>query len=115
MLVWGGQAGVNFLAERDAPTPDTFYPLYVPSKVTDRISLEFYQAMLVHPPELIVDGSYYSSGTIIPLSAINPSNWMFSRNGYSLPYLEEFYAFFRSNYSYKTSITGIPIYRLNGK
>lgn len=115
VLVWGGQAGVNFLAERDAPTPYTFYPLYVPSKVTDRISLEFYQAMLVHPPELIVDGSYYSSGTIIPLSAINPSNWMFSRNGYSLPYLEEFYAFFRSNYSYKTSITGIPIYRLNGK
>jgi hypothetical protein len=114
VLAWGGQAGINFLARRDAPTPYLFYPLLVQSKITDRFSAEYYRAIQSNPPVLIVDPSAtISIGRIVPLSTPDPLKWTSSHGVYAPPYLEEFFAFFRQNYSYKTTIAGMAIYRLN--
>lgn len=113
VLVWGGQAGINFLADRASPSPYLLYPLYVPSEFTDRISLEYFQALQANPPELIVDGSFYVPEELVPLSAPNPARWISDKQAYFTPYLNDFFDFFRENYSYETTVGGVAIYRLN--
>ncbi|MCE9646130.1 MAG: hypothetical protein K8S20_09045 [Chloroflexi bacterium] len=113
VLVWGGQTGINFLANRDAPTRYVFYPYYVESEYTDQISAEFYQAVNSHPPALIVDGSYFVPEEVVPLSTASPIKWLKEHQAYNPPYLEEFYAFFRSHYSYETTVNRVDIYRLD--
>ncbi len=114
VLVWGGEVGINFLAGRDSPTAHFQYAILFPSKITDRIGLEFYQDIRSHPPVLILDGSGgNTNGQVVPLSTLNPVAWAAAHNVPALPYLTEFFDFFHQNYSYKTTVAGVPIYRLN--
>ncbi len=114
VLTWGGEDGINFLARRDLPTPYFFYPLYVPSRITDRISAQYLHDVQSNPPVLIVDPSVGAAiNELVPLSTPDPLQWTSSRGIYAPPYLEEFFAFFHQNYSYGTTIAGVDIYRLN--
>jgi hypothetical protein len=114
VLAWGGEAGINFLADRDSPTAHFQYGILVPSKITDRISAEFYQDIRSHPPALILDGSGGDqNGELAPLSTSNPVAWSAAHAMYAPPYLAEFFDFFHQNYVYKTSVAGVPIYYLN--
>lgn len=112
VLVWGGQAGINFLSKRDAPTPYIFYPLFVPSKITDGIAADYYRHIQETPPVLIVDGSSYAPADIISLEEKNPLRWAAENGVYAEPYLVEVMEFIRKNYSLKDIVSGVPIYEL---
>jgi hypothetical protein len=114
VLVWGGEAGINFLAGRDSPTAHFQYGILVPSAITDRISLQFYQDVTSHPPALILDGSEGDNGgDLVPLSTPNPVEWSAARGLYAPPYLQQFLDFVRQNYTLKASVAGVPIYYFN--
>ena len=112
VLVWGGQAGINFLSRRDAPTPYLFYPGYVPSRITNRISEDFYNTLVTNPPTLIVDGSIYDSNAIIPISTEDPNAWFIEQNVYSVPFITETLKFIRENYILIDTVNEAYIYRL---
>lgn len=113
VLVWGGDAGVNFLAGRDAPTAHFQYAILFPSRITDGIGLQFYEDIVSRPPKLILDGSGGDTdGQIVPLSTGNPVGWAAAHQVPVLPYTAEFFAFFHSHYTLKTSVAGVPIYIL---
>ncbi len=111
VLVWGGQAGINFLSQRDSPTRYLFYPLYVPSDMTDKMSTDFYNTLLANPPALIVDGATYDPNQLIPLSTASPLLWLQEHNIYNTPYLMETLAFVRKNYVLVDTVNGVDIYR----
>jgi hypothetical protein len=110
VLVWGGNAGINFLAGRDAPTAHFQYGILVPSAITDRISAQFYRDVSSHPPAMILDQSEQG---LPPLSIPNPVAWSAAHNLYAPPYLQQFFDFVHTNYTYKTSVAGVGIYDLN--
>ncbi len=113
VLVWGGQAGVNFLAKRDSPTPYLFYPLYVESEITNRISKDFYDKLISNPPKYIVDGSAYDfNHTLIPLNLTNPQRWLKEYGVYNTPYLLETLGFIQEHYTLAQTIKNVDIYRL---
>lgn len=114
VLVWGGEAGVNFLSGRDAPTAHFQYGILVPSPITDRISLQFYQDLTSHPPAMILDGSLGdSSGDLVPLSTPNPVEWSAAHHQYAPLYLQQFFNFVHTNYIYRTTVARVPVYYLN--
>ena len=113
VLVWGGQAGINFLAERESPTAYFFYPLFVPSVVTDRMSEHFYRDIQAHPPVLIVDpAAVIGVAELVPLSVADPLSWTSSHGVYAPAHLAEFFAFLDGNYLYEANVDGMAIYRL---
>jgi hypothetical protein len=112
VLVWGGQAGINFLSQRDSPTRYLFYPLYVPSNMTDQMSEDFYKTLVAHPPTLVVDGSSYDPNQLIPLSTASPLTWLSDLGLYNTPYLLETLKFVRENYVLVDNVNGVDIYRL---
>ena len=112
VLVWGGQAGINFLSRRDAPTPYLFYPGYVPSRITNRMSEDFYNTLVTNPPTLIVDGSIYDKRTTIPLSTQDIIAWFKKNDVPMAPYLSEVFKFIHNNYLLVANIDGVSIYRL---
>ncbi len=59
VFVWGADAGINFLARRDAHTPFLRYPLMIDSPITGDMAGRFYQDLVTRPPAYIVD--LYSS------------------------------------------------------
>jgi hypothetical protein len=109
VLVWGGGAGINFLARRDSPTAHFQYGILVPSDVTERIAAEFIQQVRADPPRLIVDEA---GEELPPLSTQNPLQWLAVRGLPGTPYMQEFFDFVHANYSYSTSVTGVDIYVL---
>jgi hypothetical protein len=114
VLVWGGEAGVNFLAGRDSPTAHFQYGILVPSPITDRISTEFYQDLTSHPPAMILDGSLGDSGgDLVPLSTPNPVAWSAAHHQYAPRYLQEFFDFVHANYVFRTTVARVPVYYLN--
>lgn len=113
VLVWGGQAGINFLAQRDSPVSYLFFPLGVQSRVTDRLSENYYRDITSNPPKLIVDGNTYDLDHVIPISVAEPIAWLSEHKIYETPYLLEVLKFIRENYTLVKNINGIDIYRLN--
>jgi len=109
VYVWGGEAGVNFLAQRDAPTAHFSYAQLGPSPLTNRLSAEFYEQIVSHPPALILD---QAGDQLPPLSTPNPVQWLDAHNLYATPYMQEFFDFVHANYLYRTSVAGVPVYAL---
>lgn len=110
VFVWGGNAGINFLAGRDAPTRHFQYGILVPSAITDRISAQFYQDITARRPVLILD---QSDQELPPLDISDPLTWAAAHGLYAPPYLQQFFDFVHANYTYKTSVAGVAIYALN--
>ena len=110
VLVWGGDAAINFLARRNAPTAHFQYGILVPSAITDRISAQFYRDISAHPPAMILDESDQG---LPPLSIPDPISWSAAHNLYAPPYLQQFFDFVHTSYAYKTSVTGVGIYELS--
>jgi hypothetical protein len=109
VYVWGGEAGINFLARRDAPTAHFSYAQLGPSPFTERLSNQFYEDILAHPPALILD---QAGDSLPPLSTQDPVQWLTARNLYVTPYIREFFDFVHARYSYRTDVAGVPIYVL---
>ncbi len=109
VLGWSAETSVNFLAGRDAPTAQFQYGILVASSMTDRLSAEFYQDLQTHPPALIID---YLHG-VPPLSVNDPVAWSKAHDQYPQPYIQQVFDFVHRNYSYETTVEGLPIYVLN--
>jgi hypothetical protein len=113
VLVWGGDAGVNFLARRDAPTPHFLYGILVPNAITDRISAEFMREVTAEPPALILDGSEMDlQGILPPLSEPDPIAWAELHEAATQPRIREFFDFVHARYSHKTDVAGVSVYYL---
>jgi hypothetical protein len=109
VYVWGGEAGINFLSRRDAPTAHFSYAQLGPSPLTERLSREFYEDIVSDPPALILD----QPGDELPsLSTSKPEEWLASRNLYVTPYMQEFFDFVHAHYSNRTSVAGVTVYGL---
>lgn len=115
VLVWGGQAGINFMSHRDSPVAYLFFPLGVPSKITNYLSEKYYLSLISNSPELIIDAHIYDSDHIVPLSAQNPELWLREHRVYNTPYVQETLDFIQKNYVLTETIEGVGIYRLNQK
>lgn len=113
VFVWGGQAGINFLARRDSPVPYLFFPLGVPSRITDQLSRDVYETFVATPPTLVVDGSIYDDRYIVPISVDDPVAWLSEHGVYNTPYLIEMIEFIRENYALVRTVNQVDIYRLN--
>jgi hypothetical protein len=107
VYVWGGEAGINFLSRRDAPTAHFSYAQLGPSPLTERLSREFYEDITAEPPALIVD---QGGDFLPPLTTEKPEQWLASRGLYVTPYMQEFFDFVRTHYALRTSLAGVPIY-----
>lgn len=115
VLVWGGQAGINFMSRRDSPVAYLFFPLGVPSKITNYLSERYYRALISNSPELIIDAHIYDSDHIVPISAQDPASWLREHQVYNTPYVLEVLDFIQKNYALTEIIEGVSIYRLNQK
>jgi hypothetical protein len=111
VLVWGGQAGINFLSKRNAPTHYILYPAFEPSPFADRYSEEYFQSLQKMPPALIVDGSVFDPQLIVSLDEKGPIQWSAEHGVYATPYLAEILNFIRKNYSLADVINNVPIYQ----
>jgi hypothetical protein len=111
VLVWGGDAGINFLSRRDAPTAQVAYGLLGPSPLTERFSRQFIEDVVSDPPALILDLA--SLNDVPPLTATDPEKWFASRGLHVAPYMREFFDFVHANYTYTTEVAGVPVYFFN--
>jgi hypothetical protein len=109
VYVWGGEAGINFLSRRDAPTAHFSYAQLGPSPLTERLSREFYEDITSEPPALIID---QPGDFLPPLTTEDPERWLASRGLYVTPYIQEFFDFVRAHYTLRTHVTGARVYAL---
>lgn len=112
VLVWGAYPLINFLAQRDAPTPYLFYPAYSKSPYTELMSQAFYDGLLLSPPMLIVDMSHKSSDILSINPQVRREQFSSGRGFYRPPYQQEFFDFVADRYELDEIIHGFEIYRL---
>jgi hypothetical protein len=117
VLVWGAQAGINFLSEREAPTAYFLYPLFIPSPVTIPMADRFLLDMKKNPPALIVDASFYATGQEIFYS-LEPEMRQRQQNSiqsdsrvFSAHNIDDVFAFVESHYRPEIKIESTQIYR----
>jgi hypothetical protein len=116
VLVWGGHASINFLSGREEPTPYFFYPLFVDSPVTERMSAQFLRDLQSNPPALIVDpAAAIGVAELVPLSVPDPLEWYEAHGVYAPPYLSQFFGFLEAHYMRETTVESMVIYRLRGQ
>jgi len=115
VLVWGGQSGINFMAQRDSPVAQIWYPLYVDSPVTPKLVDGFLHDVSENKPELIIADEFHSPSEIPPIDAshrdiqLSNDQWI-SRNTAKL---DQFFSFFDANYTFETVVDKLVVYRLN--
>jgi len=116
VLVWGGEAGINFMAHRDSPVPQLYYPLYVDSPFTQRLVDSFLHDINQNKPELIVAADIPNPSDIPPIGVplrddqVSHDYWI-SRETAKL---DQFFVFFDANYTVETVVGEYMVYRLNG-
>jgi hypothetical protein len=117
VLVWGAQAGINFLAGRQAPSPYFLYPLFLPSLVTVPMADRFFSDIQENPPTLIVDAYFFEKGTGVFYSLDSTTRLQQQRNVqpynyvYTAHNLEDVIDFIERNYRLETTVESIRIYR----
>jgi hypothetical protein len=99
MLVWGAEAGLNFLADRPAPTRYVYlYPLQMPGYSTAAMVEELAADLRARPPRLIVD----AWGEGLSLASF----------GFTSPAIEAGDEFLRSRYALAGRDGRFDVYRL---
>lgn len=113
VLVWGGEAGINFMARRASPTRyNLFSRLLTDHPMNLEISETFYRDVINHPPELIIDMWKHSPDYVPSLDpsirAQQKANRLISR----LPAYARLLDYINAQYVLETRIEGYEIYRL---
>ncbi len=76
LLIWGAEAGVNFVSGHDAPTRYAHqYFLFMPGYVTADMISEFSQEVAENPPPVIIDASATVPGGIPTLQNMWSGEW----------------------------------------
>ncbi len=109
------QSGINYMSQRDAPSPYLWYPEYLPSKITAPLVDGFYRDLMSNPPEMIVDSYLVAPDDIL---SINPDvRYQQTSVGKGLfvgraSNLDKVFEFIQSHYKVETEIDGNVVYRL---
>jgi hypothetical protein len=99
VLLWGAEAGVNFVAGHPAPTRFVYqYPLFTQGYGTPAIVDEFVRDLAAHPPRWIFDTSP-TDGFVPPLDAPARAAWVPLVPVYGVsPALEPVFSFVATHY-----------------
>jgi hypothetical protein len=114
VLVWGGQAGLNYLAKRDSPTAYIFYPLFINSPITLKLSRGFYNDISTTPPVYIIDAYINAPDDVLSINPDIRLSQIAAGKGTPdwPPNLPQVFEFFQTNYEVDTVVDGYTIYRL---
>jgi len=76
VLVWGAEAGVNFVSGHDAPTRYVHqYFLFMPGYVTEGMVSEFFREVVDNPPPVIIDAVVTAPGGFPTLQSMWSGEW----------------------------------------
>jgi hypothetical protein len=113
VLFWSAWPGENYMADRESPTASLYYPLYVNSDISTRLSDQFFDDLVEKKPVLIVDIGHLNTLSLDPAerqARIDEGvGWQdLPDNTYQvLQYIDR-------NYHKEAVIKNKAIYRLNG-
>lgn len=114
VFIWGADAGINFLAERDAPTAFLRYPLMIDSPITQDMAGRFFQDLQANQPTYIVDLYSRNYDNILSLNGSIRQDQLASGKPFNgVPAnIDAVLAYINENYKMEKSIGKINIYRL---
>jgi hypothetical protein len=114
VLVWGGGAGLNFMARRRSPTAYFFYPLFVSSPLTREMDDGFLEDVTTSPPTLIVDGYIDAPDDVLSIDPeVRSAQIAVGKGQASSPvHLDQFFAFVQTYYVREATVDGYAVYRL---
>jgi len=76
VLIWGAEAGVNFVSGHDAPTRFVHqYFLFMPGFVTEEMVREFSREVVEDPPQVIIDAVVTAPGGFPTLQSMWSGEW----------------------------------------
>lgn len=110
ILAWGGQCGINIMADRGSIRGPMYYPLIVNSPEGKYEQEIFFSSLKNEKPEIIIDASIDAPDDLPPIDPI-------SRNGINLKSTlalntDEVLEYINDNYIFETEIDGYKIYRM---
>ena len=110
VLVFGGQAGINIMAQRDSIKGALFYPAINNSRIGTVVQTNYFENLQEEPPLLIIDGHLFLSQQIPAIDPIARQNQRFvvsfSNN------LDLVLDWINANYERYDEANGYVIYRL---
>ena len=109
------QSGINYMAQRDSPTPYLWYPEYLPSPVTSALENGFYKDITLNPPEIIVDAYLVAPDNILSLNKDTRNAQLNAGKGVrtgKADNIDLVFQFIQKHYKVETVIDGDTIYRL---
>ena len=110
VLFWAAAPGENFMSNRESPSAYLFYPLYVHSKISQRINDQFLQDIITKRPVLIVDIDDHEALSLDPKTRAEQIT-----AGYAWKYLpdnlNEFFRFVEENYYLEAMVGNSAVYR----
>lgn len=114
VLIWGGQAGLNFMADRDSPTAYIFYPGYTTSPIASKAEEIFLYDITTRPPVLIVDAYIDAPDDILSLDPGTRQAQIAAGKGQTFhpDNLDRVFEFVESHYELETGIANYAVYRL---
>jgi hypothetical protein len=114
VFIWGADAGINFLAERDAPTAFLRYPLMIDSPITQDMAGRFFEDLKTNRPTYIVDLYSRNYDNILSLNGSIRQDQLASGKPFNgVPAnIDQVLAYINENYKMEKSIGKINIYRL---
>jgi hypothetical protein len=110
------QSGINYMSQRDAPTAYLWYPEYLPSSFTSNLVDGFYQDLISHPPEIIVDAYLVAPDDILSIDPAIHQQQINGRKGLNAgraSNLDLVFEYIQSHYEVEKDIEGNIIYRLS--
>ncbi len=113
VLVWGGEAGLNFTTRRASPTRyNLFSRLLSGHPMNTEISETFYRDVISHPPELIIDMWKHSPDYVPALSPFIRDQQKTKRLLVQFPAYGKLLDYIDTHYDLETRVEGYEIYRL---
>ena len=114
LLVWGVDGGINFQAQRDAPTPYVYYPLLVDSSYSVSMADQFYKDLVTRRPAYIVDIYARNYDNILSLDPAIRAEQVAAGKGWGLApkNISDVFAFVEKNYFLEKKIGKALIFKL---
>jgi len=111
VLFWAAAPGENFMSQRESPSASLFYPLYVHSDISQRMSDKFLQDIITKRPILIVDIDDNESLSLDPEKRAQQIAAGFAWE-YPPDNLNNFFRFVEENYYLEAELGERAVYRL---
>lgn len=76
ILIWGAEAGANFVTGHDAPTRFVYqYPLFMPGYTTRSLISTLLEEVAAKPPPVIIDAAVIAQGGIPSFKSVWTGEW----------------------------------------